>query len=129
MPLTASSISVVPFPAQSNQAAGDRVMNDVNLRAALELAAAGVFVFPALVTWNDAAKKLDKRPAIVGWQEAATTDLKQIRKWWGAHRDAVPGIELGRSNLFVVDLDRHPGGADGVAAFKTFRGNNSVSRD
>ena len=82
---------------------------DTNRAVALELAAAGVFVFPAIVAWNEAAKKLDKRPAISGWREAATTDPEQIKKWWSTFTEAVPGIELGRSNLFVVDLDRHPG--------------------
>jgi len=101
---------------------------DANLRAALETAAAGGFVFPAIVTWNEAAKKLEKRPAIGGWREAASIDPEQIKKWWSTFPEAVPGIELGRSNLFVVDLDRHPGGANGVAAFKTFRGDNPAPR-
>jgi Protein of unknown function (DUF3987)/Bifunctional DNA primase/polymerase, N-terminal len=35
---------------------------------------------------------------------------------------------LGRSGLFVVDLDKHPGGADGVTAFKAFRGSNPPPR-
>jgi putative DNA primase/helicase len=99
-------------------------MNDVNLRAALQTAAAGGFVFPAIVEWNDATKKLDKRPAISGWREVATRDPEQIKKLWATFKEAVPGIELGRSNLFVVDLDRHHGGADGIANFKNFRGNN-----
>src|SRR5262249_50545487 len=85
-----------------------------------------VLIFPALVAWNDTTKKLDKKPAITGWREAATTDPGQLQRWWNAYPRAVPGVELGRSNLFVVDLDRHPGGADGVIAFKAFRGNKPV---
>jgi Protein of unknown function (DUF3631)/Bifunctional DNA primase/polymerase, N-terminal len=103
-------------------------MSDTNLRAALELAAQGVFSFPALTAWNEKSQKLDKKPAIAGWREAATTDPEQIKRWWASHPTAVPGIELGRSGLFVVDLDRHPGAADGVAAFKAFRGNNPAPR-
>jgi hypothetical protein len=99
-----------------------------NLGVALELAGAGIFVFPAIVVWNDATKKLDKRPAISGWRDAASTDPQQIEQWWATFPAAVPGIELGRSGLFVVDLDRHAGGADGVAAFKTFRGDNPAPR-
>jgi hypothetical protein len=95
-----------------------------NLYVAFELAAAGVYVFPAHAMWNEAAQKLDKRPAIFGWRKEASTDPEQIRKWWAMFPEAVPGIELGRSNLFVVDLDRHPGAPDGVTAFKTFRGSN-----
>jgi Protein of unknown function (DUF3631)/Bifunctional DNA primase/polymerase, N-terminal len=94
---------------------------DANLRAALETAAAGGFVFPAIVTWNAASKRLDKRPAISGWREAATNNPEQIKKWWSTFPEAVPGIELGRSNLFVVDLDRHPGAPDGVKAFRELR--------
>jgi Bifunctional DNA primase/polymerase, N-terminal len=99
-----------------------------NLAVALRLVAHGIYVFPALTAWNEKTQKLDKKPAIAGWREAATADPEQIKKWWTTHPEAVPGIELGRSGLFVVDLDRHPGGADGVAAFKTFRGNNPAPR-
>ena len=99
-----------------------------NLSTALALAEAGVHVFPAIVVWNDATQKLDKRPAISGWREAASTDPQQIARWWATFPAAVPGIELGRSGLFVVDLDRHAGGADGVAAFKSFRGDNPAPR-
>jgi hypothetical protein len=99
-------------------------MNNANLTAALQAAAAGGFVFAAIVTWNEATKKLDKRPAFSGWREAATTDPEQIKKMWTAFPGAVPGIELGRSNLFVVDLDRHHGGADGIANFEAFRASN-----
>jgi hypothetical protein len=99
-------------------------MSGENLAVALELAAQGVFSFPALTTWNERTQKLDKKPAIAGWREAATTDPEQIKKWFATFTEAVPGIELGRSGLFVVDLDRHPGAADGVAAFKAFRGSN-----
>jgi hypothetical protein len=99
-------------------------MSGENLRIALETAAAGGFVFPAIVTWNDTTKKLDKRPAISGWREAASKDPEQIKKLWATFKEAVPGIELGRSNLFAVDLDRHHGGADGIANFKAFRGSN-----
>jgi hypothetical protein len=99
-----------------------------NLNIALDLATAGIFVFPAHAKWNEAAQKIDKRPAISGWRAAATTDLEQIKKWWATFPEAVPGIELGRSGLFVVDLDRHPGAPDGVAAFKAFRGDNPAPR-
>src|SRR5262249_35725305 len=99
-------------------------MSGENLRIALETAAAGGFVFPAIVTWNNATKKLDKRPAISGWREAASKDPEQIKKFWANFKEAVPGIELGRSNLFAVDLDRHHGGADGIANFKAFRRSN-----
>ena len=36
----------------------------------------------------------------------------------GRQPDAVPAIPVGRADLVVIDCDRHPGGADGVDAFK-----------
>jgi hypothetical protein len=99
-----------------------------NLDVARARARAGMFVFPAIVSWNERAQKLDKRPAITGWRDAATTDPAQLLKWWDEFPSAAPGIELGRSGLFVVDLDRHPGGADGVAAFKALRRNHPIPR-
>jgi hypothetical protein len=53
---------------------------EANKTAALALAASGFPVFPAIVTWNEAAGKLDKKPAITGWQISATMDPKQIRE-------------------------------------------------
>lgn len=97
-----------------------------NLDVALDLAGAGMFMFPAIISWHKEKRKLDKQPAIKGWRDAATTDLTQLVRWWHGFPDAVPGIELGRSRLFVVDLDRHPGGPDGVAAFKAIRGDNPI---
>jgi uncharacterized protein DUF3987/bifunctional DNA primase/polymerase-like protein len=80
-----------------------------NLTAALTLAAAGLPVFPA---------GPDKRPLLVGWQEKATSDLKQISRWWQDHPEALPAVFVGRAGLVVIDCDRHPGGKDGILAFK-----------
>ena len=99
-----------------------------NLDVARGLVSAGVFVFPASIRWNEQTKKLDKQPTIKGWRDAATTDLAQLASWWHDFPAAVPGIELGRSHLFVVDLDRHPGGADGVVAFKALRRDHLIPR-
>ncbi len=99
-----------------------------NLSVALELARVELFIFPAAVAWSESAKKLEKRPAIKGWREAATTDSAQITEWWKTFPESVPGIELGRSGLFVIDLDRHPGGPDGIAAFKANRADNPIPR-
>jgi uncharacterized protein DUF3987/bifunctional DNA primase/polymerase-like protein len=79
-----------------------------NLTAALDLAAAGVPVFPA---------GPDKRPRLVGWQEKASTEAEQIRKWWDSHPTALPAIVVGRAGLVVIDCDRRPGGNDGIKAF------------
>jgi hypothetical protein len=79
-----------------------------NLAAALNLAAAGVPVFPA---------GPDKRPLLVGWQEKASTEPGQINRWWLLHPGALPAILVGRAGLVVIDCDRHPGGNDGIKAF------------
>jgi hypothetical protein len=87
-----------------------------NLAAALELARAGLFVFPARLLRRNFG--WEKKPAIKGWRELATTDEVEIRVWWRLHPQAVPGIELGKSRLFVIDPDRHGNGADGLAAYE-----------
>jgi hypothetical protein len=75
-------------------------------------------VFPARITWNIAKAKYDKVPAITAWQSSATTNTVQVTDWFthGAH--VVPGIELRRAGLVVLDADRHHGGADGVVALQ-----------
>ncbi|CAN7311394.1 DUF3631 domain-containing protein [Bradyrhizobium sp. LjRoot220] len=88
-----------------------------NLSTAIELASAGVAVFPARISLNTASGKWQKKPIISQWQERATTDHKRIRYWWRLFPDAVAGIELGQAGLVVIDADRH-GGPDGVAAFQ-----------
>jgi hypothetical protein len=79
-----------------------------NLTAALDLAAVGMPIFPA---------GPDKRPLLAGWQEKASTEPEQIRKWWVVHPDALPAILVGRAGLVVIDCDRHPGGNDGIKDF------------
>ena len=86
-----------------------------NLNTALELAAAGLHVFPVQVAQN--GLKLDKRP-LVQWRGASTTNTDIIKGWWKQYPDAVIGVDLAKVNLLVVDLDRHPGCADGLAAFR-----------
>src|SRR5499427_3311606 len=84
------------------------VNDQPNLSAALSLAAAGLPVFPA---------GPDKRPLLAGWQEKASTEEEQIRKWWDRHPTALPAIVVVRAGLVVIDCDRHPGGNDGIKAF------------
>src|SRR6516165_1808678 len=84
------------------------VNDQPNLTAALNLAAASLPVFPA---------GPDKRPLLAGWQEKATTEEEQIRKWWDGYPPALPAIVVGRAGLVVIDCDRHPGGNDGIKAF------------
>ena len=80
-----------------------------NLSAALALASAGIKIFPA---------GADKRPLLKGWQDAATCNADQINTWF-ERAAALPAIPCGPNNLLVIDCDRHEGGVDGVAAFKS----------
>ncbi|WP_280382918.1 bifunctional DNA primase/polymerase [Nocardia wallacei] len=66
------------------------------MQMALAAAAAGNYVFPL--------RPADKRPAIKGWQDAATREQADIRRFWRT----VPfniGIACGPSRLLVLDLD------------------------
>ncbi|GAA0255773.1 bifunctional DNA primase/polymerase [Cryptosporangium japonicum] len=66
------------------------------LDAALVAAARGWHVFPLRLG--------DKRPAVSGWEQRATTDADRIRRCWATGAFNV-GIATGPSDLFVVDLD------------------------
>ena len=67
--------------------------------AAFACAVLGFRVFPLMSG--------TKRPAITGWQQAATTSLEQIEYWFsGEFQDASVGIATGGgSDLFVLDID------------------------
>ena len=91
--------------------------NDQNLQAALELAAAGLPVFPVRITYNQGTGRFDKQPCIKGWQTRATTNEAEVRELWHLYPYAAPGLALGQADLVVLDADRH-GGPDGVSAFR-----------
>jgi hypothetical protein len=93
----------------------------INLDIAIGLAAVGLPILPAGVFWNQNAARWRKQPLVNRWQQVATCDPLQIREWWRDHPAAVPGIELGRAGLLVIDADRH-GSTDGVAAFQALTG-------
>jgi hypothetical protein len=67
------------------------------LIAALTAAKRGWFVFP-LVPGG-------KTPAVRDWEHRATTDRRQIFRWWAAGRENNVGVAAGRSGLLVIDLD------------------------
>jgi hypothetical protein len=93
-----------------------------NFGVALELAAAGIAVFPVAIS-QDQNDNLQKSPACK-WKEEASTAEDQIRDWWQERPNLVPGIHLGKSGLFVLDLDRHKDAPDGIAAFRFLRGDH-----
>jgi hypothetical protein len=88
-------------------------MSNHNLQIALRWAAAGVSVFPVEITISQ--KKIDKLPR-VKWRAQSTTDAEIIVSWWDQWPDSVPGIDLAKAGVVVLDGDRHAEGEDGVAA-------------
>src|SRR5262245_13215284 len=113
----ASSASAEAKSVNMHSLATATPADDPNLTAALSLAAAGMPVFPA---------GPDKRPMLKGWQEKASTETAQILKWWLAYPVALPAIVMGRAGLVVIDCDRHPGGSDGIQAFKRLVDANGI---
>lgn len=74
-----------------------------HLEHALAYAAKGWAVFPLA--------KASKSPITEHGFKEASTDPKQIRKWWRAHPHANIGIATGRvSGIIVVDVDPKNGG-------------------
>lgn len=79
------------------------------LEAAGELARARVPVFPCAPN--------GKNPLTIRGFHDATTDLRQIDRWWRSAPQANIGVPTGTpSGMVVVDVDRH-GMADGYEAF------------
>jgi hypothetical protein len=73
-----------------------------NLDVALKCARAGLHVFPV-------TPDKSKRPTVRGnWRENSTADATTIRKWWSIRTSHLVAIDLGKSNLLILDGDRHP---------------------
>jgi hypothetical protein len=80
---------------------------DINRDWALRLAEAGLAVFPC---------GPDKKP-LIKWREFSSSDPEAVAMWWTQHPNALPGIDLEKCDLVVLDGDRH-GGPDGRAALR-----------
>jgi hypothetical protein len=80
---------------------------DINRDWALRLAEAGIAIFPC---------SPDKKP-LVKWREFSSCDADAVAMWWRQFPNALPGIDLEKSDLVVLDGDRH-GGPDGRAALR-----------
>jgi hypothetical protein len=84
-------------------------MRPCNRDIALRIIGAGLAVFPA-------RPDRKKRP-LVKWRKNSSTNTETIERWWKRWPSAVPAIDLGKSDLAVLDGDRH-GGPDGRAALQ-----------
>jgi hypothetical protein len=67
------------------------------LVAALTAAGRGWCVFPLVPK--------GKMPALREWERRATTDRRQIYRWWAGGVANNIGVATGRSGLVVIDLD------------------------
>jgi hypothetical protein len=71
-----------------------------NLQTALELARFHIPVFPC---------GPDKRPLTLNGFKAASTDDRQIRRWWGLRPDALIGTPTGiKFDVLDIDTAKHP---------------------
>src|SRR5262245_9987954 len=80
-----------------------------NYDCAMRLAVAGLPVFPL--------RAHDRHP-LVAWSNESTADAATVTRWWIMYPQALPGIDLGKAGLAVLDGDRHDPKVDGVAALR-----------
>ena len=68
-------------------------MRPCNRKVALRLAEAGLAVFPA---------GPDKKP-LLSWRKLSTSDPTVIERLWERWPDAMPALDLAKSNYVVLD--------------------------
>lgn len=88
-----------------------------NLDLAVHLALQDWRVFPCWPIQGPQDKNTVKSPMTPHGYKDATDNLDKIEAWWKQTPDALVGISCADSGLLVVDLDRHDGQPDGVAAY------------
>jgi hypothetical protein len=94
-------------------------MTDVNANTALQLAGIGMHVFPA---------GSDKKP-LCQWKLMASTAPNAVMEMFAKHPKAMPAIDCGKSEILVIDLDRHNPNEDGVEAFKALEAQHGAIDD
>lgn len=96
------------------------------LEQALEYAEHGFYVFPCREkyygkrfnkktgNWDDLLAKRPFSELAPHGIKDATLNKKQIEIWWKRKPNAMIGCDLARSGLFVIDLDFHNDGVNGI---------------
>lgn len=101
-------MAALQFDASTVQTDADR-----NLSVALDLARAGMFVFPC-----QASGPKRKSPCQgIMWRAVSTNDPHKVSELWRRHPGAVVGLDVGKSGFLVIDCDKHP--SDGIAWFES----------
>jgi Bifunctional DNA primase/polymerase, N-terminal/Family of unknown function (DUF5906) len=80
-----------------------------NYDCAVRLATAGLAVFPL--------RAHDRHP-LVAWSSESTIDTATVTHWWQLYPQALPGLDLAKCSLVVLDGDRHKPQVDGVAELR-----------
>ncbi|MBN1435419.1 bifunctional DNA primase/polymerase, partial [Candidatus Fermentibacterales bacterium] len=107
MPLGAATSDYIELQTQGRPLGG-AIVDDV-----LALAGLGWRVFPVMLCGEKG-----KKPLILAWQKAASTDPEQIRRWWIQFPDAAIGVLTGRAGgLLVIDIDV-PDGEESLQALE-----------
>jgi|WetSurSiteA1Bulk_404760.scaffolds.fasta_scaffold00445_3 replicative DNA helicase len=90
------------------------------LQEALEYVRRGWYVFPcrerpgqSFTRHGEIIIPQEKTPYVAKGLNDATRDEDQIKAWWGMWKDALIGVNAGKSGLFVIDIDKkHVNGLD-----------------
>jgi hypothetical protein len=129
---TKSADPELEFEKVINGAGQDKSREIHNLRVALTLAEAGMYVHPC----KSCSGKGSKEPYNDRWQDDAagmtnrlssgrfrgsTNDPKLVRKMWAKYPGAVPGIPAGLNQLAILDPDTKDG-KDGIRKLDEFFG-------
>jgi hypothetical protein len=96
---------------KSQEATGSTENPSPMLAAALELAAAGLKVFPL-------SPKSKKPPRGSRGHKDATTNPRTIRRWWKKTPTANIGISCRDSGIVVIDIDPRHGGLETLEQLK-----------
>ena len=88
-------------------------------RAALAYAEKGYPVFPI-----EPKGKAPLGQLVPNGVSNASNSFERVNYWWEKASQANIGLAVEASNFIVIDLDRHPGKADGLETFEKLRGSN-----